>query len=350
MIMKNRLLWPDLLKTLAILAVITIHSAAPLLIRYNQAGENYWWTANLFNSLSRWCIPVFFMLSGAFLIPKAHLSLTQFFKKRVQRIIVPFILWSFIYFLWRIHVNGEELQLVQFFPMLIQQPVYYHLWFFYVLIILYLFAPVLGVYFSCGRKSNAFYFFLLWLLSASILPLLQIYFDLNFHFPDSSENSPYYFLGYFFIGLMLRDITLQKREVPFFILLFLIGLLLTAYGTFDMVTANEGTFRGIFYRYNSPNVFLMAVSLFVLIKSIPLSQNRSQINLPERLASCVPGIFLVHAMIIAIYKQGMLGFTLSETMYHPAWGIPVFTLAVYGGSLFITGIIKMIPVVKHTVP
>lgn len=350
MINNRRLLWADLLKIGSILAVITIHSAAPLLVRYDTAGPRFWWAANIYNSLSRWCIPVFFMISGAFLIPKANNSLSMFFKRRLQRILLPFLLWSFLYFLWRIYINGEELQFGEFFPLLIQGPIYYHLWFFYVLIILYLFAPILGIYFSAAKGLNPFYFFLLWFISVSIVPLLQEYFGLNFYFSNGSAYSPYNYLGYFFLGFLLKDITLSIKETFLLLLFFFTGLFLTALGTYDLtVVQGDGQFEPFFYNYYSPNVFLMTFSIYLLVKNIPL-QNSGEAGIIPRVASCVPGIFLVHAMTIAVYKQGMLGFMLNETMYQPALGIPLFSLAVFGASLFVVAIIKMIPGLKYAVP
>ncbi|MFP4013819.1 MAG: acyltransferase [Chitinispirillaceae bacterium] len=347
---NRRLLWADLLKIVSIMGVITIHSAAPLLVSYDRAGAQFWWAGNIYNSLSRWCIPVFFMISGAFLIPKANGSLSHFFKRRLQRILLPFLLWSFVYFLWRIHINGEDLLFSDFFSLLIEGPIYYHLWFFYVLIVLYLFAPVLGTYFLAARGINPLYFFLLWFLSASILPLLQEYFDLNFYFSNGSAYSPYYYLGYFFLGFLLRDITLSAKETLLHLFFFFTGLFLTALGTYDLtIVQGDGQFEPYFFNYYSPNVFLMAFSIYLLIKSIPF-QNSGKAGIISWAASCVPGIFLVHAIVIAVYKQGMLGFTLSETMYRPAVGIPLFSLAVFGASLFIVTVIKLIPGLKHTVP
>ena len=58
----------------------------------------------------------------------------------------------------------------------------------------------------------------------------------------------------------------------------------------------------------------------------------------------------MHAFVIAVFKQGLLGFTFSERSLTPAIGIPVFTLAVFTVSLLITQILRLIPVLKCSIP
>jgi surface polysaccharide O-acyltransferase-like enzyme len=94
---NSYLLWADILKILSIYAVVLIHSAAPLLLDFNEPVQ--WWVGNLYDSLARWCIPVFFMLSGAFIMDKASEDgLSHFLFSRFRRIFLPFLIWSGLYF------------------------------------------------------------------------------------------------------------------------------------------------------------------------------------------------------------------------------------------------------------
>ncbi|MBZ0158012.1 MAG: acyltransferase family protein [Alphaproteobacteria bacterium] len=352
----NHLIWPDLLKILSIYAVILIHSAAPLLVRYHELGESWWWAGNLYDSLSRWCIPLFVILSGTFLLGKAQgNSLGHFLKRRLQRVLVPLLIWSFIYFLWRIYGNKENLAFSSFLPLLLMEPVYYHLWFLYLIIGLYLLAPVLSIYLKYADHKNVLYFLSLWFLLGSLLPFAESYFEIRTYLSIGTSNSPLKFLGYFILGHFLRDLQLRPAQAILFILLFLFAFFITAYGTYySTVRQNAGRFDSTFYEYFSVNVFSMSLSLYLVGKSAALPaffvRMENRFGVFRATAACVPGIYLVHALLIEIAKEGMLGFSFNQLTFPPAIGIPVFALAIFLVSFLIIFIIKQLPLLRNIVP
>lgn len=353
---KTHLIWPDLLKLLAIYAVIVIHSAAPYLTRYEAIGLHDWWAGNIYDSAARWCIPVFIMLSGFFLIEKyREETFWSFFARRFFRVLFPLIIWSFIYFLWRIYANKEELSLTSFVPMLFMEPVYYHLWYMYLVIELYLLAPIMGLYmkYSCCRHN--WYYLALWFSVAVVLTFIESWFNIRTYISIGTENSIFKFAGYFALGWMLKDFEVRAVNKFLFFLLFALGLFITAYGTYHVtVMENNGQFNDIFYEYFSFSVFMMAVAIFIVAKSLrPLSF----LNHLERghkalgvIAATVPGIYLVHAMLIAVAKRGMLGFKFSPDMMDPFIGVPVFAFGIFLASLLVVLIIRFLPVIKYIVP
>ncbi len=349
---NDRQFWADTLKIVSVMGVILIHSAAPLLVLYNQMGSGYWWSGNIYNSASRWCIPVFFMLSGTFLLGKANgMSVTFFFKRRAQRIVVPFFIWSGIYFFWRINVNGEPLPLLSFFGLLLNGPVYYHLWFFYILVVLYILTPVLSSYLNGAKKSNLAYLLILWALFATVLPVIQTFWGDRSYPSDTDLNSAPYYIGYFILGYVLRDVHLGKKFIFVLALVFTLGLLVTAYGTYYLtVVQNNGIFNDLFYHYFSFNVVLMSIAVFLLIKSVNYGNRGVSATIVRNLAVCVPGIFLIHAIVIAILNRGYLGFTLTQSTINPAAGVPVFAIIVFAVSLLIVFVIRKIPLLRYIVP
>lgn len=51
--------------------------------------------------MSRFCVPVFIMISGAiFLNPDFDLSWEKLFKKYLRRIVVSYLIWQLIYCDW----------------------------------------------------------------------------------------------------------------------------------------------------------------------------------------------------------------------------------------------------------
>lgn len=353
---NERLIWPDILKIVSILAVMIIHTSAPLMVQYDKLGEGQWWVGNLYNSASRWCVPVFVMLSGALLLGKVTSgSLGHFFRRRFQRVLVPFIVWSGIYFAWSIYGNHEEFTTADFFGQIFTEPIYYHLWFFYMIIGLYLLAPILGVFVENAGRSLTWYLVAIWFIFYSVLPMVEMLFEVETYFSTGVTNSTLKFVGYFMLGYLLKDSRFNAGQLLLFVLLFIVSFAVTAYGTYYLsVEQNGGEYATVFHEYFSINVLLMSVSIFVLGVNarIPdfISKMEERAKPIALVGGAVLGIYLVHAMLIEISKDGALGFEFDQMSIHPALGIPVFGLGVFLASLIIVLILKVIPLIKNIVP
>lgn len=66
----GKIFWVDFVRVLATFLVILLHSAAPLLYQYSSISKADWWVANIYDSISRICVPLFFMISGYLLLEK----------------------------------------------------------------------------------------------------------------------------------------------------------------------------------------------------------------------------------------------------------------------------------------
>lgn len=355
-----RLIWADIIKIIAILGVILLHVSAPYLTPFD-ASSREWWIGNIYDAFSRWCVPLFVMVSGSLLLPSAGgLPLGRFLRVRVSRVVIPFLTWSAIYFLYRIHVNGEALPLTSFFTMLLTEPVYYHLWFIYMLIVLYLFAPAISIFLETASKNHAWYFIVLWFFWTSLLPIFEIPVDSGIYYtPDMSDYSALRLSGYFLLGYMLKDRQAESaRGLWGLFLAFLLGGAGTALGTYFMGGAT-GRFHPFFYHYYSITVVVMTVSLFLLIKSLfhfsgaaeAEDGQTGRFNLSwlfRKVGMGVFGVYLVHALVLDILRDGLIGFTIDHTsafgMQMPlAIGIPVFAGSIFLISLFLILMVRAVP-------
>ena len=103
--MKEKYFWVDVLRVFAIAAVVIVHVSADIITEWSAVPRSCWWIANFYDSLARGAVPLFVMVSGALLLPKAE-SYRDFFVKRFQRIVIPFIVWTVFYLLWRSEDSG----------------------------------------------------------------------------------------------------------------------------------------------------------------------------------------------------------------------------------------------------
>ena len=83
--MREKIIWIDNLRVIATIAVIMLHVSAPILYKYGSISNYIWNIGNLFDGMVRWCVPIFFMLSGALLLNE-DLEISSFLKKRLLRI------------------------------------------------------------------------------------------------------------------------------------------------------------------------------------------------------------------------------------------------------------------------
>ena len=86
----------DLIRSVAIIGVILLHSANDLTIQHMSMLEAVrWTTVDVYQSLGRMGVPLFLLLTGALLLQPTKLDepLGAFFRKRLARIGLPFLFW-----------------------------------------------------------------------------------------------------------------------------------------------------------------------------------------------------------------------------------------------------------------
>lgn len=98
----------DLLRGLAIIGVIIIHITNNLNLYAQHGTFNYYAFATIHLS-QRFCVPAFLIISGFFLTYKVNneQNPTLVLRKRLSRIIPPYIIWSLIFDFWYI-VSGQK--------------------------------------------------------------------------------------------------------------------------------------------------------------------------------------------------------------------------------------------------
>jgi surface polysaccharide O-acyltransferase-like enzyme len=358
-----RFLWVDILKILAIFGVILLHVSAPFVVPFEKSRE--WWIGNFFDSSSRWCVPLFIMASGALLLGSAEkTSLREWLETRVGKIMIPFLSWSLIYFFYRIYFKGDDgLAPLDFFTMVLTEPIYYHLWFVYMLIVLYLFAPAISLFINKAPASHIWYVIALWAFWTSILPIIEKPLAIQIYYtPDMDDYSALRLSGYFLLGYILKDH--YARGWPQLMMIFIVFLtaLATTIGGTYLMSENRGEFVPFFYNYYSAPVIIMTLSLYLFIKSVFSSHSKvtalktaqvpmSSPRLFQMISLSVFGVYLAHALVIESLSYGYFGFTIAHTNFFGkdiplVLGLPVFTLSVFLISLLLVSAIRVVPGIR----
>jgi surface polysaccharide O-acyltransferase-like enzyme len=145
----------DTLRSIGMLLVIMVHVSANYVVNGFDKIDINFWVGNIFDSFSRIAVPVFLLISGQFLLGR-HDTILEFYKKRISRIFLPIIFWSIFYSVYYpigkyIIKNEWDFNIKQIFHNLISGKPFYHMWYLFMIIGLYLVTPFIN---ELCLKSN----------------------------------------------------------------------------------------------------------------------------------------------------------------------------------------------------
>ena len=340
----------DLIRTIALILVLILHAAIepdPIVAQMTQTSVWHWWTENIYNSLARPSVPLFILLSGSLLLQPSKIEpLSNFLKKRFKRIGLPFLFWGIAYFAWRFFVNHEVLSLNSIMQGILTGP-YYHFWFLYMLIGLYLITPILRVIVAYSDRKILGFFILLWFLGVAVAPLLSLS---DIYSLDSNVFIILGWVGYYILGVYLLQVRL--RSLILFILLIL-GLTWTAVGTYFMTAFFGGVLSYFFYDYLSANVILTSIVLFQLLRTFsPIwleTRSPRTSRLLHQIGQNILPIYLFHVMVLESLQKGYFGFKISVTTLNPALGIPLIAMLTLFICLVTISLLDRIPFLKKAI-
>ena len=140
---QGRLAYADLLRVFACLAVIVVHVSGGWLESL-PAGTADWNLLNAWDCLAHWCVPVFVMCSGMFLLdPKKSLAWPHLLFRYLLRVAVALVFWGVVYALMNTALfRGLTLRgVLDALYAVVLGSVPTHLWFLYMVAGLYLLTP-----------------------------------------------------------------------------------------------------------------------------------------------------------------------------------------------------------------
>lgn len=342
--------WVDFIRVLSVFAVVLLHAAFPLLYKYREIPVAYWMAANLYDSAARMCVPVLFMLSGALLLGKTE-PLAVFFGKRINKVVIPLLWWSAFYLLWRKFFEHQQAISWPAFFRAFLQPAYYHLWFLYSMIGLYLCVPIMRVWVRAMETHMLYYFLLLWAVAVSMLPFVEKVTGTKSGIELKMVSG---FMGYMVIGHVAARARLAAWMVSACGLVCAICIAATAAGTYYLTARSGGRLDEYLYGYTAPNVLLFSVAAFLLLKY--LGEESAILKSPP-FSSCIKalspasfGIYLIHPAFYSLFASGKLGFSVAAANGNPMFGIPAAALTVFLCSFATVFLLQKIPLLKTSTP
>lgn len=214
---KQRICYFDFLRVLSVFFVIVIHVTSVGLQSFEIATDA-WIVNSLLNSVSRWAVPIFFMVSGAlFLAPTKEISAKKLCRKNVCRILICIIVWGLFYSLLDQYLYGSisvKSILIAVYG-IITGNTGYHMWFLYTLVMLYIAVPLFRLITCHATKQQLKYALVVWWIFSLLVGQINAFAGEAGVSTDILPYSPfvitgyggYFLLGYYLTAYPLKDKT-----------------------------------------------------------------------------------------------------------------------------------------------
>ena len=303
----------DVMRTVAAAAVVAIHVIGPYRAQIGAIPDVEWASAIAVNGALRWCVPVFIMITGALLLADPRpFDAAYFVRRRVAKVLVPFVAWSLVYALVSgVAPDGFDAAIMR--DVLFASPThetYYHLGFFYYFIPLYLLVPPLRALVQRGPRVAAWVLLGLWLgCTAAYLTGLRGVWSIDL---------------VMFGGYLLLGWTLWRVGTPPLALLAIAAVAAVGAGDVAVIRDSFAAGRydiGSWFSYKTINTVVVAAFVFVLaLRLAPELSARARAAFAF-VGRHSLGIYLIHPLFLwPVRAWDLYG-------GHPLVVIPLYTVA-----------------------
>lgn len=330
----------DFLRCIAAFAVVAIHVLGPLRGLYGEVPTLDWLAAMGINSATRWAVPVFMMISGALLLSTSKPFVCHdYLSRRLLKVLAPFIGWTVIYaVIGGFSADGWEMakthEILQKSP---NEPVWYHLWFFYDFIPLYFMIPLLQPLLKKMEPERVKLLLVAW----GCLTLMHFLKVESFLRENLILYSGYLLMGWY---LFNRD---NKPQLKMWIIVGVSTLVLNFFGSWQAAEVN-GKYSSYYMSYKSLNTVIISGMLFVVAQTYADKIQGTLRALITQISKYSLGIYLLHPIILIPIREMSNG--VYDWFYSYWLAIPVITVITLFVSLLLVMLLAKLPVVNRLVP
>lgn len=323
---KERIFYYDFLRAFAIIAVIICHVDH---FFGSLTGTTQIIAQMTLHDIGRIGVPIFLMISGALLLNREYPDLGQFLKKRFARIIYPFIFWIILIlaqltyygynqtFIWNVFIGEPSIT-----------------WYFWVLIGIYLFLPILNSFVKEYGENGLKYFLAIWFMIMVLKTFNSYPLWANF---DLSYFAGY--VGYPILGYYLANKEFKVTDAKMCIAGFV--TLLISLGVFVYLNYYSSNLISLIYQ-NIPIIF-MGSGLFIFVRYLDKLNKFNSIkdNFVGKaiisLSVCSYGMYFSHVLVVKF---------LSYYNPHSHLMFPVMFASIIFLSWLLPYVLSKIPYVK----
>lgn len=348
---SERILYFDLLNIAACFAVICIHHNG---LAHTYAANRVWKECLLAEVGCFWAVPVFLMLSGANLMNyRKKYSTKVFLKKRMVKVLFPWISWSIINLIVKIYIHQYDVTALSkrnIINDILSCKIEGVYWFFPMIISVYLMMPILSL--IVEEKFRNVLWYLVWtsLIFNATIPLFLSLVGINWNSSLGIPMSGYVIFA--IIGYLLSTQTLKKNTR---IIVYMLGVLscIVRYLGIYILSTHDGQKNYTFFNYTHIYSYGLAIAVFVFFQYFPWHKFMGKFEtwlsvdleiIIKKLSGYSFGIYLIHKLVMQA-ELSILHFAESDLIWRT--GACFLTYVV---CLLVVILMKRIPLLKKIVP
>lgn len=341
----HRVVKYDVLRVVACFAIVLLHVSASYWSVVDVHGSEFL-VMTIYNSLTRFAVPVFFMLSGMFMVSPARQNTGM--GKRIVKIVILFYVWSAFYAFQGVAVDALTGSFtMEAWNAAVERFIFghVHMWFLQILVGCYLLLPVARQ--ICAKKEVAQYYLILWIVFRFIVPYVTEAFGWS-TFQARIDSLGLDLLvgnfGYFLLGYYLNETEIKKeaRRVLYALGIAAVGLtiILTIQNSVE-----AGTYVDRWFNPSTPNVLVMSIAIFTCFKYSEVFDRIKNVSMWKTLSRYTFFVYMFHMFVLE--KLNLVG--ISTISFPAIISVPVLTLVIIVVSLIGAFVADHIPVVKKIV-
>lgn len=347
--MKKRKINVDLLRCLCIIAVVFIHTTAnSMVINYPSMDSKIILLISIITSCA---VPLFYMLSGAFLINEKNTDIKKSLKK-TSYLYLQVILWTIIYQLIFKFIQHQNINIVNIIIKSFTSSQVGHLWFMYPLMGLYILLPFISRIYIKLTENEKKYLIVILCIIPTVISTLNIKYNDLFTIPFFSVGFPE--IGLFILGKYLFEKKELKNKKAMILSLFIIiiGFYLIKLVSNFYITNQGISYSKPYFDYNKLPNLLMIIGIFIAMMNL----ENACIKIPnilkkviEYIGSNTLGIYFIHMIYIYLFPTIKIGKIYLTSNLGNLFNMILGCLFYFIISILSVLIINKIPILKKLV-
>lgn len=331
----------DLLKTIAIFGVLTVHTAAA---GFNKPIGSFGWVSSLlWDSLVRG-VPIFLMCSGALMLdPEKELPLKKLYLKNILHILVALFIWAAVYKIYHLIDTGfSAAGLFQGMKEVVLFKQEFHLYYLQIILLFYVFLPVMRLFVKYADKKQLQYFLILWFILGIVYPTVKGFWPFTLLSGIPAQwlmNMTYASIGYGVLGYYIKKY--PARRVWIYPILYAAGIIFVFCGTWYM-SAKQGSLYEVFMEGMSAGVCLMGAGIFGILTTSKITLRKFGAGITRYISKASFCIYLTHVFFLYKFKD----YNITIDILPGVISVPLLAAANMACCIVVYYVLSKIPLIK----
>ena len=312
------------IRAIAAMGILILHATAGF-VTYSEFGSRAMYLAIFLNQFFRFGSPIFMMVSGLVLFYNYRsideFDTKKFYKKKVKFILVPYIIWSTIYFLYPHFAHNLPMtveKLKSFGRVILLGEAYSHLYFIFLIFQFYIVLPLLIKYLAKPMEENPLKVFIFFFIFQGIILVYSYYFKnpnaigiirlFNRYHWKSLFSWSFYFITGGLIGIHYEKIVdfIEKNIGKIFVG-YIVSMALYIGHVYYIILSNGN--RDLYSKFGSIRPHTMIYAIFTMPVLIWLTRKMvGKYDVLKNFGTYSFGIYFSHPLILGEILRNLKGY------------------------------------------